>query len=102
MGCVAPQLCIEVFKAVKAGEVDRAKVLQDKLTPLARAVTKTYGIGGLKTAIEMAGLVGGSVRAPLQRPDEAARVKIAQLLREAMDVLKKVEPQESDAEFASP
>jgi 4-hydroxy-2-oxoglutarate aldolase len=83
VGCVVPRLCIEIHGAVQTGDIDRAKVLQEKLTPLARAVTKTYGIGGLKTAMEMAGLVGGQVRAPLQRPDEAAIAEIALLVTQA-------------------
>jgi dihydrodipicolinate synthase/N-acetylneuraminate lyase len=58
--------------------------LQDRLTPLARAVTKTYGIGGLKTAMEIAGYVGGSVRAPLRRPNAAAAAEIKQLLGAAV------------------
>src|SRR6266481_5952841 len=56
VGCAVPGLCIEIYQAIQAGDVDPAKVLQDKLTPLARAVTKTYGIGGLKTAMELVGL----------------------------------------------
>ena len=56
------------------------------LTPLARAVTKTYGIGGLKAALEMAGYVGGAVRGPLQRPSDSARDEIAQLLQAAIPV----------------
>jgi len=63
VGCVVPELCLELFRAVRAGEIDRASALQEKLTPLARAVTKTYGIGGLKVAMEMAGYAGGAVRA---------------------------------------
>jgi 4-hydroxy-2-oxoglutarate aldolase len=102
VGCVVPKLCLEIYQAIQTGDIDRATVLQDKLTPLARAVTKTYGIGGLKTAMDMAGFVGGLVRAPLQRPDEAARIEIAELLREAMDVFKQAEPRERNAEFASP
>jgi 4-hydroxy-2-oxoglutarate aldolase len=89
VGCVVPRLCIEIQGAVQAGDIDRAKVLQEKLTPLARAVTKTYGIGGLKTAMEMAGFVGGSVRAPLQRPNEPAVAEIAQLLKQANDAADK-------------
>jgi len=87
VGCVVPELCIEVYRAVQAGEIDRAELLQEKLTPLARAVTKTYGIGGLKTAMEMAGSVGGPVRAPLQRPNDAAVAEIAQMLKQAQDTL---------------
>ena len=87
VGCAAPELCLEIYQAVSAGELDHATRLQEKLTPLARAVTKTYGIGGLKTAMEMAGFVGGSVRAPLQRPSEPAVAEIAQLLKQANDTL---------------
>ncbi len=83
VGCVAPRLCIEIYQAVQAGHMDQARGLQDKLTPLARAVTKTYSIGGLKTAMEMVGLIGGNVRAPLQRPSQAATDEIAQLLKDA-------------------
>ena len=83
VGCAAPELCIEIYRAVHAGEIDRASSLQENLTPLARAVTKTYGIGGLKAAMEMAGYVGGPVRAPLQRPSETAKAEIENLLRMA-------------------
>src|ERR1051325_4346839 len=72
VGCCAPELCLEIYRAVQMRDFDRASALQEKLTPLARAVTKTYGIGGLKAALEMAGYVGGEVRAPLRRPSEAA------------------------------
>ncbi len=87
VGCAAPELCIEIYRAVHAGEIDRASSLQERLTPLARAVTKTYGIGGLKTAMNMVGYVGGRVRAPLARPSEHASAEIDRLLREANDTL---------------
>src|SRR5437016_12822450 len=45
VGCAAQELCIEIYRAVHDGEIDRASTLQGKLTPLALAVTKTYGIG---------------------------------------------------------
>jgi len=84
VGCVVPALCIEIYEAVRIGDSESAKVLQDKLTPLARAVTRTYGIGGLKAAMEMAGFVGGGVRAPLHRPEESARAELVQLLNQAL------------------
>ncbi len=86
VGCVVPELCLEIYRAVQASELDRAATLQEKLTPLARAVTKTYGIGGLKAALEMAGYVGGAVRAPLRRPNEKACAEIEGLLRNASAV----------------
>jgi 4-hydroxy-2-oxoglutarate aldolase len=87
VGCVVPELCLEIYRAVEAGENDRATSLQEKLTPLARAVTRTYGIGGLKAAMEMAGYVGGGVRAPLQPASEAARAEIKELMRTANGAL---------------
>ncbi len=87
VGCAVPDLCLEIYRLVQTGELDRASALQEKLAPLARAVTKTYGIGGLKTAMEMVGYVGGSVRAPLRLPNEEARAEITKLLRDAIDAL---------------
>jgi 4-hydroxy-2-oxoglutarate aldolase len=101
VGCVVPRLCIQIFDAVRSNDANRAKLLQDKLTPLARAVTKTYGIGGLKTAIEMTGLVGGAVRAPLRRPDETGVAEIAQALTQATAALDDV-PSDRISQFVAP
>jgi dihydrodipicolinate synthase/N-acetylneuraminate lyase len=87
VGCAVPRWCIEIYDAVQADDIERAQSLQEQLTPLARAVTKTYGIGGLKTAMEMAGFTGGGVRAPLKRPDESAAAEIAKLLNQANQAL---------------
>ncbi len=56
--------------------------MQEKLTPLALAVTKRYGIGGLKAAMDMIGFAGGVVRAPLQTASAEAQADIAALLDE--------------------
>lgn len=89
VGCVVPEFCLEIYRAVQAREMDHAVALQKKLTPLARAVTKTYGIGGLKFAMGIAGYVGGAVRAPLQNPNEGACAEIESLLRQAADAFSK-------------
>jgi 4-hydroxy-2-oxoglutarate aldolase len=83
VGCCAPELCLDIFHAYKAKDFSRANELQNRLTPLARAVTKTYGIGGLKTAMQITGYVGGNVRAPLKQPSEAACAEIESLLAAA-------------------
>src|ERR1044071_3497027 len=82
VGCVVPEVCVEIYNALKAGDEERAAMLQSKLTPLAAAVTTRFGIGGLKAALDLAGFRGGSVRAPLRAPDEQARHEIARLLNE--------------------
>jgi len=86
VGCCAPQICLDIYQAVQAADIDRANALQEKLTPLARAVTKTHGIGGLKAALDMVGYVGGAVRAPLTAPNTEARAEIETLIREALQV----------------
>jgi len=82
--CCAPQLAVEIFAALKRGAHARALKLQRAFTPLARAVTVRYGIGGLKYALDLAGYTGGSVRAPLRMPATEARREIAQLLSDAL------------------
>jgi 4-hydroxy-2-oxoglutarate aldolase len=84
VGCVVPEICVEIFHAFKAGDLERAATLQSKLTPLAAAVTTRFGIGGLKAALDLAGYRGGSVRAPLQPPDDTARAEIATLLKASL------------------
>jgi len=86
VGCVAPELCLEIYRAVEDGQIDRANALQEKLTPLARAVTKTYGIGGLKASMEIAGYVGGAVRAPLRRPGTEGIAEIESLFDDCKQV----------------
>jgi 4-hydroxy-2-oxoglutarate aldolase len=76
VGCVVPEVCVEIFRLFGAQEIERAQRLQEELTPLASAVTTKYGIGGLKAALDFAGYRGGAVRAPLRAPDNAARAEI--------------------------
>jgi 4-hydroxy-2-oxoglutarate aldolase len=80
---VVPELCVEIDRSFRSGELDRARMLQQKLTPLAAAVTTRFGIGGLKAALDLAGYRGGEVRAPLQAPNENAQAEIASLLDDA-------------------
>ena len=82
VGCVVPQLCVEIFRSCQSGELERARMLQQKLTPLAAAVTTRFGIGGLKAALDLAGYRGGEVRAPLQAPGEEAQSEIGTLLND--------------------
>jgi len=83
VGCVAAELSVAIYEAVEAREYERALRLQQRLTPLARAVTTRYGIGGLKAAMDIIGYEGGSVRAPLRKPGSEAVEEIALLLKDA-------------------
>jgi len=97
VGCVAPEVCLEIFRAVTSGESERASSLQTKLTPLAQAVTTRFGIGGLKAALEMKGYVGGTVRAPLRTPDNEAREEIRRCLDAAEGLTAKAQRSPKDS-----
>jgi 4-hydroxy-2-oxoglutarate aldolase len=83
IGCIAPRLAVAVYEAFEAGEHERAREMQQRLTIATRGVLGRYGIGGLKAALDMLGYAGGRVRAPLQDAPEDARREIAKVLKEA-------------------
>jgi 4-hydroxy-2-oxoglutarate aldolase len=87
VGCVAPELCLEIFRAVQAGDHERSERLQAALTPLAAAVTTRFGIGGLKAALDTQGFAGGQVRAPLRQAGAEARDEIQRCLQAAEQAL---------------
>ena len=81
VGCVVPEMCLEIFRLFREGSVDESRTLQSGLTPLATAVTTKFGIGGLKAAMDLNGYAGGFVRSPLQSPGAEAKNEIRALLK---------------------
>ena len=71
--CVIPDLVVELFDLARAGRHAEALALQRRITPLAKSVTSTYGVAGLKAAMDMAGYTGGVPRLPLLPATGAAR-----------------------------
>ena len=62
---VAPQQCIDIQRLFEAGAWPEAAELQRRMVPVNSAITARFGVPGLKAALDMLGLVGGPVRAPL-------------------------------------
>jgi len=79
---VVPEVCVKLYDLARAGKHDEARVLQQKLTPLANAVTAGYSIAGLKVAMEIAGYAGGDVRRPLRPAKPEARDVLQRLYEE--------------------
>ena len=90
VACVATAICVAIFRAVELGDLDRAAALQEGLTPLAKAVTTRFGIGGLKAALEMKGLAGGAVRTPLMGRTDLERDEIRRCLVDAEQALEEI------------
>ena len=64
--CVVPDLCVRLYELARANRHAEALALQQQLTPIAKSVTSTYGVAGLKAALDLAGYRGGLPRAPLE------------------------------------
>jgi len=78
---VVPQECVRIKNLFDEKRFDDARTLQNRLTPLAKAVTTKYGIGGLKIAMDLVGYFGGNPRLPLKRPGRDAEEELRSLLR---------------------
>ena len=87
VACCAPDAAAAVYQAFEKGDHERARKLQLALTPLATAVTVTYGVPGLKLAMELAGLKGGHPRRPLMPAPPAAREELKRLLSQVREAI---------------
>jgi dihydrodipicolinate synthase/N-acetylneuraminate lyase len=82
VACAAPRACVELYTAATAGDYERARELQNRLSPLSHIVTAGLGVAGLKAAMGMIGYRGGDVRAPLLPLDEGEINRVKTVLRE--------------------
>jgi len=80
VACCAPRACRELHAAWERGDHDAARRWQRRLVPLALAVTRRFGVPGLKAAMDAAGLRGGAPRAPLLPASAAEREELRALL----------------------
>ena len=85
LACVLPEACVMLHEHALAGRHSAARALQQELTPLARLVTGTHGVPGLKAAMDLGGYSGGQPRAPLAPAQPAA---IEEIRTELSRVLK--------------
>lgn len=76
----APALSLEVYAAHVRGDPAAALLLQERLAPLAKVIVGDQGVAGVKTAMELVGLTGGSPRPPLGPLDSTSRDRAAKLL----------------------
>jgi len=83
---VAPGLCRTILSEATGGLLESALSRNSILAPLSDAVTRTYGVGGLKHALDLLGYYGGDPRPPLQPPSAAAREDIHRLM-ESLELL---------------
>jgi 4-hydroxy-2-oxoglutarate aldolase len=63
---VLPELCVELWQAVRSNRIAEGRELQRRLLPIARSVGSVYGVAGLKAALDLLGFAGGAPRPPLR------------------------------------
>jgi 4-hydroxy-2-oxoglutarate aldolase len=80
---VAPEACVRIHRLVQAGDFQPAGRLQKKMLPVNSAVTATYGVPGLKAALDMLGYFGGDPRPPLLPASDKEKAEIREILKQA-------------------
>lgn len=82
-----PELCTRIIDLYMEGQYAEVRELQNRLTPMANAVTVTYGISGLKTAMDLMGYFGGEPRAPLKKAGPEVERALIDLMEGLKDIL---------------
>ncbi|HKX16729.1 MAG TPA: dihydrodipicolinate synthase family protein [bacterium] len=80
---IAPRQCCDLLTLASDGRHPEAKALQLRLIAPNTAVTSGFGVAGLKAAMDMVGLYGGSPRSPLQPLSSGQQETLRRVLTEA-------------------
>jgi 4-hydroxy-2-oxoglutarate aldolase len=82
LASLLPDTCVRLQALVRENRIDEARALQQRITPLARSVGGTYGVPGLKAALDLIGYSGGVPRPPLPPAAQTVVDTIARQLAE--------------------
>jgi len=77
---IVPNRCAELYDLFLQGNYDRARELSNGLIRLNQIISGTWGVGGVKTAMDLIGLRGGRPREPLMPTTVEAEALIRQAL----------------------
>jgi len=82
---IAPNECVAIYDAFRAGQHDKAREIQLRMIPLNAAVTTSWNIPALKAALEELGqgYYGGPPRLPLRLLGEEDRRTLKQIMKDA-------------------
>ena len=73
-----PEPCCELYRLFKQEKYDEARMLHFKLSRLNQAVSGTWGVAGVKAAMDITGFKPGQPRGPLNSVTNEAAEKIKQ------------------------
>jgi 4-hydroxy-tetrahydrodipicolinate synthase len=69
----------EIYEAAKAGDLDRAREVDEKLRPIYEVLSKTNPIP-VKAALDLLGICSGRARLPIVEADDVQRAEVRQAL----------------------
>jgi 4-hydroxy-tetrahydrodipicolinate synthase len=75
-----PQPCIDLYEAVRAGDLEKAQILYDDLKPLLEFIVTGGLATTVKAGLDLLGVPAGDPRAPLLPLDERGRAELKGLL----------------------
>ena len=78
-----PVACRKLVDLYKAGAMEEARHLQYKLLAISDAITRRFGVPGLKVAMDSRNLFGGPCRSPLMPVSESVKAEILNILDKA-------------------
>lgn len=90
VAAMAPAECTEIHRAFIAGRSAAAGGLQERVTPVHNGIVGGMGVPGVKAALDLQGLRGGSPRPPLRPLPEERGDELRRILSDA-DLLQPVE-----------
>lgn len=77
---VLPEACAELYDLFTQGQYEQARDLSASLVRLNQAISGTWGVAGVKAAMDIVGLRGGRPREPLMPVPDDAVAQIRQAL----------------------
>lgn len=81
--CLRPQPCIDLYEAVRAGDLDKSQSLYDDLKPLLQFIVAGGLATTVKAGLDLLDFPVGDPRAPLLPLDDEGRAELAGLLKNA-------------------
>ena len=75
-----PNTCRKIYTSFYENNMKEAMDLQARLLPVSDALTRRFGVPGLKTALDSKGMKGGPCRSPLLPVSEEVRKEIMSIL----------------------
>jgi 4-hydroxy-tetrahydrodipicolinate synthase len=82
---VAPRRSLAVLETLRAGDLERAEALVDRLRPIEELRARrndANNVAVIKAAMDLVGLVGGELRPPLSSLDPDDRAELSRILEE--------------------